>query len=910
MVVGVYFEHCRMKPVEAIEFALRLKKGPMKAGEVLHLVKGLLIEDGVDEGQLLAHASSHPERFLVRQDTIDLLPVREANRVGFFRERMTAIREALRMNRLFGSSTLGVEIALIYATATRKKDVLPFILEEGTGIWPALTDLANEFPFLVAGLEGSLKKAWTILRDQVQNELLLLASVRLTPEEYVHEVRASFAGRGELGQYCLPWAVAELMTKLLGGGVKEVFDPAADASVLPVVQSLHRDARADAVFMNSYAQFFTTVQSRILGTQLKTCLNDRQAMFGNNRYLHCISAPPFGGRIKQEGALRAIEPYELAINQVIKHLAPGGIAVVLVPETMLYSGARAQFRKSILDQGILRAVISLPVGTFRPVAEVKSSILVFDRSLSPGSSVRFVDAGRVEERKLENRATLDVEDIIQSVRAEVPPEGALDVKLQELRADEHVSWSMSRFVSQLLLERIVAGSPGVDVVELGTALHDDILSLGSAEGLPLFQVTELSTDVLDLVRTAHNGVTDRAEIRKGARRLDAPALLVARVGGKLKPTLFDPGQGSIAVGSNVFMFRVDTLLADPEYLAIELRSPLVQDQLDAYHQGSTIASIAKADLLRIRVRLPGLPEQQRIVRERKEAILLAKREEIARQEKQHGLSTDEWRIMGAVEHSFRPVLALVEQPMEAIRQLTSELDAQKQIAVSAELAKVNAGLDRMRGLFKLINDVISSDKESIRRVPVDLRRLFRTEVRGLALELKKLQVYFQCEAGLETPDGVIAKVDPRQFALVVQNLLTNMAKHACRPEMKELHVLVRVGTRQEPGRTWLVITIENDGKPFPEGFTHRDLITFGKRLDATNGNGIGGYLMDRIIANHNGRFTSCNLDLDERMARSGFTEEQCLYDNRGESLNRASGSIDMTVRFTIEIPVDNTDQDH
>lgn len=356
------------------------------------------------------------------------------------------------------------------------------------------------------------------------------------------------------------------------------------------------------------------------------------------------------------------------------------------------------------------------------------------------------------------------------------------------------------------------------------------------------------------------------------------------------------------------MLRVDTERVDPEYLAMELRSSIVQDQLDAYHQGSTIESIAKADLFRIKVRLPDRPEQLRIVRERKEAILLAKKEEIARQEKQHGLSTDEWRILGAVEHSFRPVLALVEQPMEAIRQLASELDATKRSAVSAELAKVNTGLDRMRGLFKLINDVISSDKESIRRVPVDLRRLFRTEVRGLALELKKLQVYFQCEAGLETPDGVIAKVDPRQFALVVQNLLTNMAKHACRPEMKELHVLVRVGTRQEPGRTWLVITIENDGKPFPEGFTHRDLITFGKRLDATNGNGIGGYLMDRIIANHNGRFTSCNLDLDERTARSGFSKDQRLDENREVPIDWELDSTHMTVRFTIELPMDNTEQ--
>lgn len=597
-----------------------------------------------------------------------------------------------------------------------------------------------------------------------------------------------------------------------------------------------------------------------------------------------------------------------AIQMALSSLGRQGRVIALVPERLLYAAPERTLRDHLVRTGLLHSVISLPQDLFRPYTSVKTSLVVLAKDRARGTPIRYVDAASFIKANTGMSLTLDAEGVVNAYWGPGTGLGVLDVREDELRADEDLSWAMSRYSSRLQMASILAEAGGVAVVSLDHVLHDDVLSLGDHAGLPLFQVAELSSDVLDLTRSARHGRTGYAAGGKGMKRLDVMALLLARVGGKLKPTLFDPVDGPIVVGSNVLMLRVDTERVDPEYLAMELRSSIVQDQLDAYHQGSTIESIAKADLFRIKVRLPDRPEQLRIVRERKEAILLAKKEEIARQEKQHGLSTDEWRILGAVEHSFRPVLALVEQPMEAIRQLASELDATKRSAVSAELAKVNTGLDRMRGLFKLINDVISSDKESIRRVPVDLRRLFRTEVRGLALELKKLQVYFQCEAGLETPDGVIAKVDPRQFALVVQNLLTNMAKHACRPEMKELHVLVRVGTRQEPGRTWLVITIENDGKPFPEGFTHRDLITFGKRLDATNGNGIGGYLMDRIIANHNGRFTSCNLDLDERTARSGFSKDQRLDENREVPIDWELDSTHMTVRFTIELPMDNTEQ--
>lgn len=898
-----------MKPVDAIEFALRLNEKPMKAGEILGLVKDIVNEDGVDEHHLSATAKAAPQRFIVLGDTITLQPARAENRVEFFRQRLLGIRDALKLTPFFGSNAFGLELALIYALATRMPEQFPSILKGKDGLWPILDQLSEEFPVLKYDLSQGLKDSWMVVRARVQSELLLMASARLTPMEHMREMRGVIERDARSGQFCTPWSVAELMARLLGDEVKMVFDPAADASLLPAVLALNGKAKAEGVFVNRFGQFFSTLQARILGAELTTTLNERPAPKDAKLYTHCISAPPFGGRVKEEGSLRAIESYEIAINQIIKRLAPGGRAVVLVPESMLFSTNKVGLRKQLIDLGLLKAVISLPVGTFSPHAGIKTSVLVLERSELPSNNVRFIDAALHIASRSPKELTLDMAGILTAWSGTYSNAGVLEVTLAEIRSDEQLSLTMSRFASLLQQAQIVAESAGVDVVELGSLLADDILSMGDHAGLPLFQVTELSSDVLDMRRTAHNGQQETGSTKKGPKRLDVPALLLARVGGKLKPTLFDPVDGPIAVGNNVFMFRVDTRRADAEYIAIELRSPMVQDQLDAYHQGSTIASIAKADLLRVRVRLPDLAEQRRIVRERKEAILLAKKEEIARQEKQHGLSSIEWQILGSVEHSFRPVLALVEEPMEAIRLLAADLDAQKQARVSTELGRIDAGLDRMRGLFKLINDVIRSDKDSLRPVPVDLRRLFRTEVRGLGEQIKDLRVYFQCEAGLESADGVVARVDQEQFALVIQNLLTNMAKHARDPKRDDLTVLVHVGTRTEPGRTWLVIMIENNGKPFAEGFSHQDLVTFGKRLDSTNGNGIGGYLMDRIIANHHGRFSSGNLELDERTARSSFAKDQRLDENHWEPLDWETGSTHMTVRFTIELPIDHP-EDH
>jgi len=893
-----------MKLIDAIICALRLKNGSDTLEGVCNIVKVLLSQKDVEPSSLLAEVELSGGRVSISDDgSLQLDPERMLNRVRFFQAHAWELRNALRSMPF--AQTVGLELALIYALAVRPAGVLPTIAQRGEGLWSTLNELAEEFKDFGEQHSYLLKNGGALATSPVQTELFLMASAGLEPIEYVEEMRSLLLRDSHMGQFCTPWSVAMLMARLLGD-VEEVFDPAADASVLPAVLAARapHSVKLDAVFFNQFAFFFNTLQARILGADLNAALNEPSAPGAfNKKYTHCISAPPFGGRVKEEGRLRAIEPYEIAINQILKRLAPEGKAVILVPESMLFGINRAHLRKQILDLGLLEAVISLPAGSFTPYSGIKTSIIVLNGSRPTNAPVRFVDAGLHVTYKTRSEITLDVSSVLQALDSTYTLQGVLDVKVSDIRSDEHVSWSMSRFASLLQQAHIVAEADGVDVVELGTVLSDDILSMGDLAGLPLFQVSELSTDVLDMRRTARDGQHETGSVKKGLKRLDVPALLLARVGGKLKPTLFDPVDGPIAVGSNVFMFRVDAARANTEYLATELRTPTIQDQLDAYHQGSTIAFIAKADVLRIRVRLPELKDQLRIVRERKESILLAKKEEIARQEKQHGLSTDEWQILGAVEHSFRPVVALLEQPMAEIHAVLNSLGPVEKSTITTALDTMNSGLDRMRGLFQLINAVIRSDKESLRPVPIDLRRLFRTELRGLADQVKALMVIFECEAGLETTEGVIAHVDQQQFALVIQNLFINMAKHGLRSDQEQLVVRVRVSTRIEPQRTRLVITIENNGKPFPEGFTHEHFITFGKRLDMKKGNGIGGYLIDRIIANHGGKFVSGNLPVSDDKYRSSFERDQRIDENHWIPFDREAVSTQMFVHFTIDLPI-------
>ncbi|MCB0781037.1 MAG: N-6 DNA methylase [Flavobacteriales bacterium] len=291
-------------------------------------------------------------------------------------------------------------------------------------------------------------------------------------------------------------------------------------------------------------------------------------------------------------------------------MAPGGRAVVLVGENLLFSsGAASAIRRQLLDQGLLSAVISLPVGVFR-YAGIKTSVLLLENKQAGNSDVVFVDAGEYLTTNSPRHKVIDGERLTKALYKGSEVTGVVHASYAAVK--KHDSLSMARFqalesTAYSEVERLNEFVPLRKVIKTQLGVRDTI---GEA---PYFQVSELASDIVDIVRRADSGRKDRPRSARSAKLIEEPALLVARVGGTLKPTIFDPGAGPVAIGSNVFAFRVDEKRVDLRYLALELRSGAVQEQLDAYSSGSGVRAISKADLLQLLVRVPDLATQRRII---------------------------------------------------------------------------------------------------------------------------------------------------------------------------------------------------------------------------------------------------------------------------------------------------------
>lgn len=116
---------------------------------------------------------------------------------------------------------------------------------------------------------------------------------------------------------------------------------------------------------------------------------------GLPRYSLILTNPPFGGEehrsVQQNFPYRTAATEALFLQHILRSLAPGGRAAVILPEGILFrGGVIEQIRRELVDQNRVRAIISLPPGVFLPYAGVKTNILYVEKPRSGEDSTREV----------------------------------------------------------------------------------------------------------------------------------------------------------------------------------------------------------------------------------------------------------------------------------------------------------------------------------------------------------------------------------------------------------------------------------------------------------------------------------------------------------------------------------------
>jgi len=143
-----------------------------------------------------------------------------------------------------------------------------------------------------------------------------------------------------------------------------------------------------------------------------------------DRFDVIFANPPFmtpkgGIRPHNRFSIKSHRSELLFADYIVEHLKPGGKAGFIVPEGILFveDSAYQTFRRNVVENNYLYAVVSLPHGVFKPYASVKTHVLFLDRRLATQSdSILYVDVESDGYTQTDTRLPVEQNDLTEAAR--------------------------------------------------------------------------------------------------------------------------------------------------------------------------------------------------------------------------------------------------------------------------------------------------------------------------------------------------------------------------------------------------------------------------------------------------------------------------------------------------------------
>ena len=765
----------------------------------------------------------------------------------------------------------------------------------------------NLFKEGIMALEGALRILETISLD------CRTYSVSEFGKRFSELFTRSYVNIRKMGEFSTPESLGELMVRLAVGKTDCVYyNPAGGYFNFPV--ALRRECRDKAVFhseeidsrtfslglLNLIANGASIDHVYNTDSISSSCLRDEEADV-------VLCNPPFIVRTNLE-EYNHIYPYKSSnivlyfLQLALRKAKYGGSVIMVVPESILFSQNTGiySFRKYLTENNLIESVISLPAGIFEPYSSLKSSILILNKG-KKGKKILFFDADRKEffEKDHKGKVVLLSQNILKqflefrtvqvslfsdrfkfdsdlapsvvkedSILYEIADHSYVAADIEEIKDNEFNLQAKRYFLNDL--SNLLEENDEDGWIELKFILEPFYGKSSRTENtnLPYLNISDLNSDFTKIHFENYDQLKSAANRRGQA--VDTSILMVGSVEGSLKPTLLEETGKKIMISRDILAFVPDFSKVDPEYLIYELAGIHVNQQVNSLSQGSIIKRIKSKDFLRIRIKLPSLDEQRKLVKTKKEAIVLAKINETFSLSDRLKISANyERKMLGALKHELAPLASIMKGGLKSIvNYLTKKIEEERialmtdKISGSAnsrtldELLKdMEKSADELAQLTDNIQQIIDVGGGDIDTEEVELKKFISEIVENWEFRDKYNIVY---HGELSSAPDVKANINRKQFAILVRNFLENTHRHGYlkKNEPYDLSALtgplrnIVFNVLSQEGS--VILDMINDGDPFAEDFSFNEFVSFGGHGGAGKGSGIGGFLMNRIIENHHG----------------------------------------------------------
>ena len=611
-----------------------------------------------------------------------------------------------------------------------------------------------------------------------------------------------------------------------------------------------------------------------------------------------ITDVPFGGRLKKEEYdfptfVNTNDSTSIYLQFIIDSLKEGGKAVVLVPQGFLFSNATGVkgLKEMMIDSDWLDAVISLPQGIFMPYSGVSSAIICLDLNKEKAKSFFFIDASNIELSKTNVKQKIIKDDHIEEiirVFQERPIQNNSELKIgttllssEEIK-DNGYDFTPKRYVFNISEEAQIAlfGDEYADeLIELSDIIEKfpAPFSLSHLKSLKWLKTREMKSSLVDFRITAEEIEEVNSGISKNTSALQSNALLITTHFNSLKPTYFIYEKEPILISNNINAFAIKEDIISPEYLISQLYAPYFLRQLDKIRKGSSQSYFSIRDFLKLRIKVPNNQDQQKVLYEKARRNFLEKKvsqvDELTQELiKQKAVAiNDQITIISSIQHELGNKLPALKNTIDDLKSFfLHQSDQNSTLSLNAKIRPVLPGediaeVDSVGDIFKRVDNImnytISMVDDAggiINSDPSKFKPQKTVLVDYLKSEIEKFKTVHGNPSNIKfivpTDGGPLMNIDKKQFSIALNNIIQNAIRHGFSEKNRNYYIVFQI----IPDDYFDILIIKNDGKPFTEDMTIEKYKQPYQYSGKNGHSGLGGYLVNRVVENHNGSLDFLN----------------------------------------------------
>jgi len=569
------------------------------------------------------------------------------------------------------------------------------------------------------------------------------------------------------------------------------------------------------------------------------------------------------------------------VLMILSKLKEYGKAVLTVSEGFLTkSGKESEIRQLLLELDVIESVVSLPFGTLKPYTEGKASLLVLNRGKTAllKNKIRFITA-RITDQDGQF-INLNNEDILKASKTEeLLSKDAQILEISELSSDANLSadsYGEQYFISKHML-RDGTGRLLSDLVYIKSGIQPEKTDVNAEGQYPLVKIENLSKEILETELNPDISTKVNGSHRYQRSVITEKCLLVSRIGESIKATMFIPDskRSSILLHSGVYAFipiyQDDNV--DLEYLYYQFYSSIVVEQIKKRKIGAVMPSISIRSLKEIIIPYVDPVSQRRFIELQKANLISEEKQRANAVLKSLGSKDDlrqsETGIVKTLTHQLRPKFMEINSLSSRIKRVV-EAGGLNQImeynvVQDEDDPEINTHIQKPDNysLEILINKMLADSEhlsnvlsvvDKVMNFKLTREDLSEINIRELLIEYKErkdIVINHRFEIIIKGEEAS-AEINAPALKDLFDQLLKNAEDHGFVNGANKRYK-VQFNFKTIKSRGVVSIDYSNNGEPYE--LEQKDFVNAFEKGRKSNGSGIGGYYINRIIEAHGGKLT-------------------------------------------------------